>query len=76
MREVPIDSASSGSVAATDCAMASGSRRSAGVRIHWMNAVRPAGPSVVCCQSIQRSASNRRGSASGYSVSGAWRAQR
>ena len=56
---------SSGSVAPTERAIASASRRSAGVRIHCMKAVRPAGLSVVCCQSIQRSASNRDGRASG-----------
>ena len=50
---------SKGSVAATDAAMTALWRCSTGVRIHWMKAGPPARFSVVCCQSIQRSASNR-----------------
>ena len=58
-------SAISGSVAATDFSINAGSRRSAGVRKNWTKAGRPAGFSVVCCQSIQRSASKRRSRFSG-----------
>ena len=57
----------SGSVAATDWVMVVGLRWSAGVRTHCTNAPPLARLRVVCCQSIQRSASKRWGRSAGYS---------
>jgi hypothetical protein len=45
--------------------MSAGSRSAGGVRTHCTKASRLARLSVVCCQSIQRSASKRAGSSLG-----------
>ena len=57
--------ASKGSVAATDCRYVAASRCAGAVRTHWIKPSRPAGFRVVCCQSIQRSASKRAGNSVG-----------
>jgi hypothetical protein len=68
--------ANSGSAAATDWALTAASRAPGSVRIHCRKAPPPARFSVVCCQSIQRSASKRTASPFGWSVPLAWRAHR
>lgn len=55
----------SASLSRTDASMSALWRSDGGVRTHWMKASRLVRLSVVCCQSIQRSASKRAGSSLG-----------
>ena len=59
-------SAKSGSVARIDSSMTAASRCSGATRTSCTKAPPLARFSVVCCQSIQRSASKRSGNCSGY----------
>ncbi|MCY1372997.1 hypothetical protein D9M69_602440 [compost metagenome] len=57
--------ANSASLSRTDAAISAGWRSEGAVRTHCTKASRLARLSVVCCQSIQRSASKRAGSSLG-----------